>query len=94
MIESSPSVTKSPRLAAIGVATLSGLIFTRCEIKITMIITEAKTRLAMAALPMAEAARISMCDVARSPPTDIEMRVARPATIRAWPCGGRGGRGV
>ena len=74
-----------------GVATLSGLILRQCESRMTPIMMEPSTALAMAALPMAEAARTSMWGGARSPPRRIEMRVARPATISAWPCGRREG---
>ena len=83
MTDSRPSVTRSPREAAIGVATLSGLILRWCESRMTTIMMEPSTALAMAALPMAEAPRSSMWEPVRSAPRMIEMRVAKPATTRA-----------
>ena len=81
--DSRPKVTRSPKEAAIGVATLSGLILKWCERRMTMIMTDPSTTLAMAALPMAEAPRSSMWETARSVPRTMEIMVAKPATTNA-----------
>ena len=52
----------------------------------TTIMMEPSIALAMAALPMAEAPRSSMWEPVRSAPSVMEIRVAKPATTRAWTC--------
>ena len=90
MTERRARVTRSPMLAAMGVATLSGLTLRREEVKTTRIIRQPSSTLATHALPMLEAARTSMWLGLRSVPTAMAMRVARAATTSA--CAYRGGR--
>ncbi len=74
-------VTRSPRLAAIGVAILSGLMLKRFEIIITNIIKPAKMRLANEAVETLPAIRTSSF-LGRNSFSVITLRTMAPTDAR------------
>ena len=87
MTERKVRVIKSPRLAAIGVAMLSGLILRGLEAITIMIMippsrTLAKHAADMLAPPTSSKPSVLGCSLLTNPKRR-EMRVARPATTRA-----------
>ena len=93
MKERNDSVMRSPRLEAMGVATLSGLILRQWDTITTVIMTLPSKALARHAADILEPpSSRSSWKLVCSPltrPRKREMRVARPATTSAWPCRGR-----
>ena len=89
MPESMHNVTKSPRLAAIGVATLSGLICSGRDNRTIMIIKELNIALAKHAADILEPPTKRMCVTYKCCPpialSIIEVSVAINATTNACP---------
>ena len=83
-MDSSPNVTRSPRLAAKGVATLSGLILRRWEVRMMRIMREAKRAEATEALNTLEDTSNRMWEGLKSCSTTRAMAVAKRATTMAW----------
>ena len=83
-------VTRSPRLAAMGVAMLSGLIPRQREPTMTEIMSRARAALAVLAVTSAAAGRIRAWRRQKVPSATQSSRRARAdalaPTTSAWPC--------